>query len=176
MTGCRLLRKHRSTNDMSMYGKPTDITTQGTNCTCARAEKRDIKAQTVRVHVRKTHRHHYTEHKLYLWMCGKPRHHHTRHKLYLCMCGKPTDITTQGTNCTCGCTENLQASPHRAQTVPVHVRKTQTLLHRAQTVTVDGRKTHIHHHTGQKLNLWTCGRLGLPRVRPARLVTKLFCW
>jgi len=89
-------------------GKPTDITSQSTNCTCARAENLQTspdRVQTVPVHVRKTY-----------------RHHLTGYKLYLCTCGKPTDITSQGTNCTCARAENLH-TPHRAQTVPLDIRK-----------------------------------------------------
>jgi len=191
-----------------MCGKPTNITSQGTNCTCARAENLQTsphKVQTVPVHAQKTY-----------------RHHLTGYKLYLCTCGKPTDITSQGTNCTCARAENLQTSPHRVQTVPVHARKTfthltghkpyhwifekstditrqgtnrttgysknpqtrqgtnrttgysktpQTSLDRAQTVPVDVRKTHRHHLTEYKLYIWTWGRLGLPRVRPVILMT-----
>jgi len=93
-----------------MCGKPTDITTQSTNCTCGCAENLQTshRTQTVPVAVQKTYRHHHKGHKLYLWMCGKP-----------------TDITTKGTNCTCGCAKNSdittqgrngnsQASPHWA--------------------------------------------------------------
>jgi hypothetical protein len=92
-----------------IYEKSTDITREGTNCTCGCAENLQTsphRVQTVPVDVLKTHRHHLTRHKLYLCMCRKPktslhraqnvpvhvrkihRHHHTEYKLYLWMCRK----------------------------------------------------------------------------------------
>jgi hypothetical protein len=158
MKGCRLLCKNRSKDDLWMCGKPnthhhteyklylrtcgkpTDITSPGTNCTCGCAENPQTsphRAQNVTLAVRKTHRPSQRvqtvplavrkTHRPSQWVqtvpvhvrkarditilgtdctcegAETPGHHHTEHKLYLWMCGKPTDITTQRTNCTCGC-------------------------------------------------------------------------
>ena len=161
-----------------MCGKPTDITSLGTNCTCECAENPQTsphRAQTVPLAVRKIHRpsqrvqavpvhvrkimtspHRAQTVPVGVWKTDS--HHHAGHKLYLRMCGKPTDVASLGTNCTCGCAENPKTSPHRAQTVTLAVRKTHRPITKSTNCTCEGAETPGHHPTDGKLYLWMCGK------------------